>query len=426
MAETPTAKLTIVLERRKTTPAHSVRVLKGSAVEEQGLGCSGDERRAVWRLGKESRIPDRRASSNLERSETPLRADRSGCPNKSQARAMPEVICSVRGHSIANVRNVRGSGWSTRLKWARDGATDPRSKGGPVLAALESSRLPDRRSGYGNRLDSTRGSRKRTAMNPIALLLAFLVAGCGRDLRDDLLRPSSDLATSEIALHIHVEGHEAFGEEVAHTHVSLELYGYDKDGYSHNLELSGSDQLTVSVDQETTAFVGVPFPSKKNPFFIRYAVEIPGSAPGTELSINFDRQGGSVSHQITLPELTGLEVTPVDDISVEQNLLVRWAEIEGRESTLTFSYHCDVADQNPLEYGVTYPNKLAPELKSPFTFHPDAFFSLRSDEEIEACELTTRLWTAETSDRPADTEFMELIIDRARSEAVTHNLVFEK
>ncbi|WP_075186220.1 hypothetical protein [Teredinibacter haidensis] len=261
----------------------------------------------------------------------------------------------------------------------------------------------------------------------LLLTVVLLVLGCdGDDNFPDTLRSSSNIKTENISLYVGVEVHEPTEDEAeGHTHLNVEFYGIDRDGYFYSIELAEADALSISVDGMTTSIVGVPVISEDEKFFMDYSEELGVTAPGTEVVVTLNRGSTAALHtaNVILPEETPFTLMPEDDVLLlTDELVVEWDEDENKDYGLRFYYWCDVVNNHPVNYSIRYPNQNVTLVSSPFYFLPDDYFNVPEDLEILGCELTARLLVYTKQEAQPTSDFEQVTVQTMRSQSIIREL----
>ncbi len=249
---------------------------------------------------------------------------------------------------------------------------------------------------------------------------AVLIQGCDDD-DPSFLRSSTGIATSDIRLFVSAQVHEADEDEPAHTHLSVEPYGYSSEGYLYNIEMVDGDAFGLTVNGETTAIEGVPIFSEADKLLVEYSAEVEVNDPGSELTLTLERSANTTTTSVVLPELTPMTVLPESgDFNLVDDVIVEWVELENTHYALRFFYDCELADGESTSKTLRYSSH-DEELDNPFTFVPGEHFSPSSELDISACELTVRLISHEEQ-LDVDSDYAHLDIDLLRYQDLRRSL----
>ena len=259
-----------------------------------------------------------------------------------------------------------------------------------------------------------------TAMKKLLLPLCCVLAVSACDDNDnaDFVRDAGNIATADITQVINMEVHEQDDDEAAHTHLSLEFFGLDQDGYYYLIQLEDNDELSIALNGESTVVIGEPLPSEDDPYFIDYSEEFETAEAGAEflVALDRDREASVQTTSLLIPEATVFTLLPADNpLDLQSELTLEWLENEEHSYGVRVHYGCDVINNHPVNFTVHFPNRGAPELISPFSFMPGDYFTPPADVEILGCELTMRLLTFAEEERIGDTDFERVIIQTMRS-----------
>lgn len=229
-------------------------------------------------------------------------------------------------------------------------------------------------------------------------------------------------------VYVFVEVHSHFDDagetNEAHTTIQVEFYGYDSEGYNYSIELSESEQLSVSVDGETTQIANTAMSSAFDKRLIEYVVDFEQTDAGTEFQLKLDRHGDATLNTafINLLDDTSFSSTPEanSELAMNEDVTIDWQEDKGRSYRLRLRLRCF----SGFSSTTFLPINSTRNIETPFTFSLDQVFTLPQEHNFNTCELHSILNTAAFEDLSSSANFASVVAKVARQQHMVHSITF--